>query len=45
MALVEADNKKKVIKITIANDKKAARPQVEKVSDSEPVSAFDSKNE
>jgi len=45
MAPAEAGNKKKTIKIIAANDKKAARPQVEEVSNSESVSTSDSENE
>jgi len=41
---VETGNKEKAIKITAANDKKAARPQVEEVSDLEPANASDLEN-
>jgi len=43
-APAEVSNKKKAIKIIAANNKKAARPQVKKVLDSEPVNASDSEN-
>jgi len=44
-APVEADNKKKTIKVTAASDKKTARPQVEKVSNLKPANTSDSENE
>jgi len=44
-ALAKADNKKKAIKIIVANDKKTARPQVEEVSNLKPVSVFNLENE
>jgi len=44
-ALTEAGNKKKATKVAAISNKKAAWPQVEKVSDSEPASASDSENE
>jgi len=45
MASAETNNKKKAIKITVANNKKAARPQVKEVLDSESASAFNLENE
>jgi len=44
-APAKAGNKEKAIKVVAVNDKKAARLQIEEVSDSEPVSAFNSENE